>query len=112
MPGFGMARVAKLGCPAYETRAFGVKYLGKPNSRSVCIECCHWLGQAKHKHAEPERYGHCVKDGTDIPMSFAKIEFNEGGCKNFVKRRREGYQPAVIVEDELTPPVGSNGEDA
>lgn len=26
--------------------------------------------------------------------------------------KRGGYQPAVVVVDELTPPVGSDGEDA
>ncbi len=112
MSGFGMGRIAREGCSSFEKRSFDTVYLGRRNERSICIECLYWLGYAKHKHDEPERHGHCVKDKTDIPMAFAKLEFNEGGCKNFVKRRNDGYQPAVAVEDELTPPVGSDGEDA
>ena len=112
MSGFGMERIAQEGCSSFEERSFDTVYLGRKNERSCCIECLHWSGEAKRKRGEPERYGHCVKDKTDIPIAFSKLEFNEGGCKNFVKRRCDGYQPAVTVIHELTPPVGSNGEDA
>ena len=110
--GFGMERIIQKGCDAFEERSYSSTYLGKVNYSSICIECLYWLWPAKRKHDEPERYGHCVKDKTDIPLSFAKVKFNEGGCKNFVKRQSDGYQPAAVVVHELTPPAGSNSEDA